>query len=46
MAKELIEEFFSEVRIVDKLKVVRANDIANYSDEKIVIKSIRNKKCK
>ena len=31
MAKELIEEFFSEVRIVDKLKVVRANDIANYS---------------
>ena len=31
MAKELREEFGSEVRIGDRLKVVNANSIANYS---------------
>ena len=31
MAKELVEEFVSEVRIGDRLKVVNANSLANYS---------------
>lgn len=31
MAKELKEEFVSEVRIGDRLKVVNANSLANYS---------------
>ena len=31
MDKELREEFGSEVRIGDRLKVVNANSIANYS---------------
>lgn len=31
MNRELQKEFFSEVRIVDKLKVVKTNDIADYS---------------
>ena len=31
MNKELVEEFVSEVRIGDKLKVVNANSLANYS---------------
>ena len=29
MNKEL-KDFFSEVRILDKLKIVKTNDIANY----------------
>ena len=31
MNKELEKEFSSEIRIVDRLKVVKTNDIANYS---------------
>lgn len=31
MNRELQKEFFSEVRIVDKLKVVKTNNIANYA---------------
>ena len=31
MNKELEKEFSSEIRIVDKLKIVKTNDIANYS---------------
>ena len=31
MNRELQKEFFSEVRISDKLKVVKSNDIADYS---------------
>ena len=31
MNKELEKEFYSEVRIVDKLKVVGINNLAHYS---------------